>query len=455
MAHILIVDDEQSMRDFLRLMLEKQDFQVTTAGSGTEAKKLLADKSFDLMITDVMMPDITGIELLEHTKHLDSEIPVIVITAYASHDSAVEAMKLGAEDYITKPFNVDEFLIIIRRSLQRKQLAEENVLLRQELKREHRFENIIGKSRPMIELFNMIERIAATPTTVLITGDSGTGKELVARAVHFNSDRSGKRFISINCGALPETLLESELFGYEKGSFTGADKTKIGLFESAEGGTLFLDEIGNTPYTMQVKLLRAMQERRIRRVGGTEEIPVDVRIIAATNVDLEEEVKAGKFREDLFYRVNVIRIDLPPLKRRREDIMLLALHFMDKYASAASRPIRGFSDSARRLLEAYDWPGNVRELENAIERAVALETSDVITESSLPDSLRRGFSGDQKMEISIPIENFDLEAHLEEMRKKYVERAMEMSGHKQTDAARLLGMTPRSIRYLLDKYGLK
>lgn len=455
MARILIVDDEQSMRDFLRLMLERQKYVVTTAANGELAKRALAEHDYDMVITDVMMPDITGIELLEHVKRVSPDTAVIVITAYASHDTAVEAMKLGAEDYITKPFNVDEFSIIIRRSLQRKKLAEENVQLRQQLGKEFRFENIIGKSRPMIELYNIISRVATTPTTVLITGESGTGKELVAKAIHFNSPRAENRFVSINCGALPETLLESELFGYEKGAFTGAERTRIGLFESASGGTLFLDEIGNTPYPMQVKLLRAMQERRIRRVGGTDEIPVDVRIIAATNVDLDTLVKGGSFREDLYYRVNVIRILLPPLRERQEDVMLLALHFLDKYASASQRPIRGFADSARSRLEAYSWPGNVRELENAIERAVALETGEVITEAALPDNIRFAAPMRQTDQVHIPLEGIDLEEYLEELRKKFVLRAMEISGNRQTEAARLLGMTPRSIRYLLDKYDLK
>jgi two-component system response regulator PilR (NtrC family) len=455
MASILIVDDEQSMRDFLRVMLEKQEYSVATAESGVKAREHLQEHDVDLIITDVMMPDMSGIELLEHVKQTSPDTIVIVITAYASHDTAVEAMKLGAEDYITKPFNIDEFSIIIRRALQRKELAEENVQLRRELKREHAFENIIGKSRPMIELFGMIERIASTPSTVLISGDSGTGKELVARAIHFNSPRSSKRFISINCGALPETLLESELFGYEKGAFTGADRTKLGLFESATGGTLFLDEIGNTPYPMQIKLLRAMQERKIRRVGGTEEIPVDVRIIAATNVDLEKLVEKETFREDLFYRVNVIRINLPSLEERREDIMLLGLHFLDKFASAANRPIRGFSDSARQLLESYHWPGNVRELENAIERAVALETGNVITRDSLPDSIKRTARSSIEDRIVIPADGINLENHLEELRQKFVERAMELCNNRQKDAAEVLGMTPRSLRYLLDKYNLK
>ena len=455
MARILIVDDEQSMRDFLRVMLEKQNYQVTVASSGLKAKDHLIEMDYDLVITDVMMPDITGIQLLEFCQQHCPETPVIVITAYASHDTAVEAMKLGADDYITKPFNVDEFGIIVRRSIQRKQLAEENVQLKKELEKGHTFENIIGKSRPMIQLFNIIERISSTPTTVLITGDSGTGKELVAKAIHFNSPRSQKRFVSINCGALPESLLESELFGYEKGSFTGADKRKIGLFESAEGGTVFLDEIGTTPMTMQVKLLRAMQERKIRRVGGTEEIPIDIRIIAATNEDLEDEVKKGNFREDLYYRVNVIRINMPPLKDRQEDIMLLALHFLEKFTNLASRPIRGFSDSARRSLESYHWPGNVRELENAVERAVALETGNVITASSLPDNISSAAPKLRDTKVTLPREGFDLEAHMEEIRKGYVIQAMENAEGKQVKAAKLLGLTPRSLRYLLDKYELK
>jgi two-component system response regulator PilR (NtrC family) len=452
---ILIVDDERSMRDFLRKMLEKQDYEVKAVGSGADALAELQSESFDLMITDIRMPDISGIELMEQSKRISPDTIVIVITAYASHDTAVEAMKLGAEDYVTKPFDVDEFSIIVRRALTRKRLAEENVLLRKELQREHRFENIIGKSRPMIELFRLIERVAATPSTVLINGESGTGKELVARAIHYNSPRNSHPFVSINCGALPETLLESELFGHEKGSFTGADRTKPGLFESAGGGTLFLDEIGNTPMSMQVKLLRAMQERRIRRVGGTEERAVDVRIIAATNVDLEKLVAEGSFREDLYYRVNVIKIDLPPLRKRREDIMLLALHFLDKYAAAAGRPIRGFAESARRGLESYSWPGNVRELENAIERAVALETSDVVTAASLPDHVSSSKILPSGEAMDIPAEGFDMERHLDSLRRNYLKAAMERADGRQTRAAELLGLSTRSLRYLLDKFKMK
>ena len=455
MARILVVDDEQSMRDFLRMMLEKQDYEVITSPSGTEALNEIRKSAVDLVITDIKMPDMGGIELLERVKKVNPETGVIVITAYGSHETAVEAMKLGAEDYITKPFDVDEFSIIIRRSLQRKQLAEENILLRRELQKEHSFESIIGKSRPMIELFKLIERVAATPSTVLITGESGTGKELVAKAIHFNSPRAEHRFVSINCGALPETLLESELFGHEKGSFTGADRTKAGLFESASGGTLFLDEIGNTPIPMQVKLLRAMQERKIRRVGDTRERPVDARVIAATNVDLENLIQQGSFRKDLYYRVNVICINLPPLRERREDIMLLAMHFLDKYAAAAELSIRGFADSARRYLENYDWPGNVRELENAIERAVALETTDVITSASLPDSIRSAGAPEVIDHQGLPEEGFDMEGRLEELRKHYVIAAMERSRNKQNRAAKMLGITARSLRYLLDKYDLR
>jgi len=455
MAQILIVDDEQSMRDFLSVMLKKSNYDVSTAADGTEAKKLIDSEEFDLVITDVMMPDISGIDILEYVKSRHPETAVLIITAYASHDTAVEAMKLGAEDYITKPFNIDEFSLIVNRSLQRKQLAEENIALRKELQREHAYESIVGKSRPMIELFNLIERIAATPTTVMITGESGTGKELVARAIHFNSRRSKHRFVSINCGALPESLLESELFGYEKGAFTGADKRKTGLFEAADGGTVFLDEIGETPHPMQVKLLRTMQERTIRRVGGHDEIPVDVRIIAATNVDLEELVNSGEFREDLYYRVNVIRVALPSLRERSEDIMLLSLHFLDKYATLAGRAMNGFAESARRCLENYHWPGNVRELENAIERAVALEPNQVITEASLPDTVRQASQNNAPKSVSIPNEGFELEPYLEDLRMTYVKKAMDITVGKQTEAAKLLGMSTRSLRYLLDKYDLK
>ena len=447
---ILVVDDEASMRELLTIMLRKEGYQVTAVGGRTAAAALLERGSVDMIITDVKLPDGDGIEILRHVKAASPETIVVVMTAFGSTEMAVAAMKLGAQDYLTKPFDVEELKIVVRSALQVQQLQQENVLLRAEFQSHHGLESIIGRSAAMREIFKMVRSIAPTASTVLITGESGTGKELIAKAVHALSPRNDAPFVSINCGALPESLLESELFGHMKGAFTDAHQNKKGLFEAAHRGTLFLDEVGDTPPSMQVKLLRALQERKIRRVGGTEEIDVDVRVIAATNQPLESKVKARLFREDLFYRLNVIPILLPPLRERREDIPLLAEQFLQRFAQEMGKQAGQISPEVTRALVDYDWPGNVRELENAIERAVALETTDMIRPERLPDSVAgRERNNDELPRLSV---GFKLDEYLQAVEEQLLRRALDETGGDRTEACRLLGITPRSLRYLLQKY---
>jgi two-component system response regulator PilR (NtrC family) len=369
---ILIVDDELSMRDMLVILLKKEGLDVRPAGSRAEAAAVLREGPVDLVLTDVKLPDGDGLEILRHVKAASPETAVVVMTAFGTTEMAVAARKLGAEAYILKPFDVDELRIVVRDALANRSLREENIRLRREVGQAYGLDRVIGVSEVMASLFEMVRAIAPTSSTVLITGESGTGKELVARAIHGLSSRSDGPFVSVNCGALPDTLLESELFGYVKGAFTDARQSKKGLFEAAHGGTLFLDEVGETSLAMQVKLLRALQERRIRRVGGTDETEVDVRVISATNAPLEELVKQKRFREDLYYRLQVIPIHTPPLRERREDIPLLAQHFLERFARVMDKRVAKISDETLRILERHSWPGNVRELENVIERAVAL-----------------------------------------------------------------------------------
>jgi two-component system response regulator PilR (NtrC family) len=391
-----------------------------------------------------------------------------MMTAFASTDTAVEAMRLGAADYFTKPFSMDEMRLKVRQHLEALRLKQENVLLKRALNTSNEFCNIIGRSEAMLDLFKMVETIAKTNSTVLLTGESGTGKDLVARAVHYNSLRRERPFVALNCGGLPETLLESELFGHMRGAFTGADANKKGLVEVAEHGTIFLDEIGEMSQTMQVKLLRVLQDRRFRRLGGTEEVQADIRVIAATNQDLQKMVAEGRFREDLYYRINVIQIQLPPLRDRREDVPLLAEHFLTKYAKAADKPVRGISHDAQELLLAYMWPGNVRELENVIERAVALEQTPLVLPDSLPHHVRTlvgppavgvaataGVGAAAVAGLPDIQEGFDLEAQGEQFYRHYIALALERSGGVQTKAAELLGMSFRSFRYYAKKFNLR
>lgn len=450
--HLLIVDDEASLRDFLSIVFEDDGWRVETAASLAEARKSLARSEPDLVLCDLMMPDGTGLDLLREVKQTNPSLPVVMITAYTSTKSAVEALKAGAHDYIAKPFDIDELKIIVRKAVERRELEAENLHLRGQLEERFTFSNIIGKSRRMQEIFGIVSRIARTASTVLITGESGTGKELIARAIHYHSGRRGK-FVSINCGALPEQLLESELFGHERGAFTGAIREKRGLFQESERGTIFLDEIGEMSTAMQIKLLRVLQERTVRRVGGNDEIPVDVRVIAATNRDLTESIQKGEFREDLFYRINVIPVALPSLRQRKEDIPLLIDHFIVKYCDAMSVPQKRISIEAVRALEKYSWPGNVRELENVVERMVALEPADVLTTKSLPDVIVLGTSmaGDP---YEFPSEGINLEKHLEDIGKYFMLKALERADGVQTQAAELLGMSFRSFRYYAKKYDL-
>jgi two-component system, NtrC family, response regulator PilR len=451
---LLIVDDEASLRDMLGFVFQKEGFEVRLASNFTEGLADALRSSPDVILCDIKMPDGNGLELLRKVKEENARVPVIMITAHTSTEDAVEAMKAGAIDYIKKPFDNDELVLIVRRALGEKTLAEENVYLKQELAARYTFANIIGKGSRMQEIFRTIERIGRVSSTVLITGESGTGKELIARAIHFTSIRKDKKFVSINCGALPETLLESELFGHERGAFTGAVKEKRGLFAEADGGTLFLDEISETSPTMQVKLLRAIQEKLIRKVGGNEELSVDVRIIAATNKDLAELVTQGKFREDLFYRINVIPIALPPLRARTEDIPPLTQHFIAQVCKEQKIPEKKISAEAMRLIEAYPWPGNVRELENTLERTVALEPGPVINVSSLPEAIALGVRTRVPDFESLPAEGINLEAYLEAVGKRLMREALDRCDGVQTKAAELLRMSFRSFRYYAKKYNL-
>jgi two-component system response regulator PilR (NtrC family) len=451
-VNLLIVDDEASLRDFLSIVFEDEGWRVETAGSVAEARAAVAKNEPDLILCDLMLPDGSGIDLLRDVKAASPSIAVVMITAHTSTKSAVEALKAGAFDYIAKPFDIDELKIIVRNAVERKELEDENLHLRTALEERFTFSNIIGRSTRMQEIFSVVQRIAKTASTVLISGESGTGKELIARAIHYNSGRRGK-FVSINCGALPETLLESELFGHERGAFTGAIREKRGLFHEADRGTIFLDEIGETSTAMQIKLLRVLQDHVVRRVGSNVENQVDVRVIAATNRDLAESIKAGTFREDLFYRINVIPIALPPLRQRREDIALLVEHFITKYSKSMGVPLKKISSDAMRSIEKYNWPGNVRELENVIERMIALEPSDVLTTKSLPEHVLLG-SSIPDMAFDLPPEGISLQDHLEGIGKIFMLKALERTGGVQTQAAELLRMSFRSFRYYAKKYDL-
>jgi two-component system response regulator PilR (NtrC family) len=456
---ILVVDDERSMRELLAIVLRREGYDVLLAENGRSAIETLEREPVDLLISDIKMPDLTGVDVLRAAKRIDQDILGIMITAFASTETAVEAMRLGACDYLSKPFDVDLLKMKVREKIENRQLRQENVLLKRTLGMSHQFSNIIGRSEAIIAVFKLIETVARTNSSILITGESGTGKGLVAQAVHFHSLRRDRPMVSLNCGALPETLLESELFGHMRGSFTGADANKKGLLEVAERGTIFLDEIGEMSAVMQVKLLRVLQERRFRRVGGLEELQADIRVIAATNQDLSRLVAEGRFREDLFYRINVIPIALPPLRERREDIPLLAEHFLAKYAEQMGKSVSAISQAAMPLLVQYDWPGNIRELENVIERAVALEATPAILADSLPPAIRgdglRAPAPATSPADDLPEAGFDLEAHVKQIERDYIAQALQRAGGVQVKAAELLGMSFRSFRYYVKKYNLR
>jgi len=454
---ILVVDDEQSLRDVLSIMLKRAGYAVTSAMDGEEAIELLNKEIFDLVITDLRMPKIDGMEVLKAVKSASPETVVLIITAFASADSAVEAMKQGAYDYLTKPFQVDEVQLIIRNALEKRRLTTENMLLKREMASQSSFAQLVGQSEAMQKVFDVVRKVADSKSNVLICGESGTGKELVARAIHYNSARSVMPFVAVNCSAVPETLLESELFGHMKGSFTGAISNKAGLFEIADGGTIFLDEIGDTTPTIQVKLLRVIQEREFRRVGGNQDVKVDVRVVAATNKDLEKAVADGSFREDLYYRLDVIPIRLPPLRMRAGDIPLLVNHFLERFSKESGKPKPVISQEAMHVLLGHEWRGNVRELENLIERVVAFSAEAPVTDAEVHGWLHRPATQSQHpaMPLDLTEEGLDLEGLINGIEKDLLLKALERSQWVKKKAARMLRLNTRSFRYRLEKYAIK
>jgi two-component system response regulator PilR (NtrC family) len=461
MANLLIVDDELGMRQFLTHLFQREGHNVRAAGNGREALTLLKESPADLIVSDVRMPDMDGIQLLRSARELFPSVEIVMMTAFANVDTAREAFLLGAYDFVQKPFDNDLLKETVARALnkialirEKDALLEENKVLIQEQRTRGRLNNIIGRSPKMQALYQMIETVAQVPSTVLVTGESGTGKELVARAIHDLGPRAEKPFVSINCGAFTETLLESELFGYVKGSFTGANANRKGLFEAANTGTIFLDEIGEMSPAMQVKLLRVLQERKLRPVGATAEITVDTRVIAATNRDLANMVKEGAFREDLYYRISVIPIELPSLRERTEDIPDLAAHFVEKFCRDTGRAL-SLSEPAQQLLENYVWPGNVRELEHTIERAVALETTNSIQPERLPEKITNYNPYRIADSFDFPDDGVNLTAHLDQLEKTYIMEALRRTSGNQTNAAQLLALSVRSLRHLLDKHGVR
>ena len=454
MANILIVDDEQSYRQLLTLVFEEQGNSIRTAMNGRQALELLQAGPSDVIISDVKMPDMDGIEMLRAVRETLPDIGVILMTAFASVETAREAFKLGADDFIQKPFDVEELKLIVRKTLEKQALIDENRAFKRAQRERGSIKNIVGTSAKMNAIFQMIETVAEVQSTILLTGESGTGKELVARAIHDLSPRAEKPFISINCGAFTETLLESELFGYIKGSFTGANSNRKGLFEAAHGGTIFLDEIGEMSPAMQVKLLRVLQERRVRPVGAHDEMAIDARVIAATNRDLKQMSDEGTFREDLFYRISVIPIHLPPLRERADDIADLITHFVKKFCDQAGKSLT-ISPKAVQILENYAWHGNVRELEHTIERAVALERSSEIQPEQLPDHITNYNPQRISTEFSLPESGINLTSHLDNLEKTYVVEALRTTAGNQTKAAELLQMPVRSLRHLLDKHNIR
>jgi len=453
MEKILIIDDEKSILDLLSVVFKKEGYRVRATLSAKKALELLNKEEFGLILTDIKLPEMSGFEILKRVRESKPDIAVVMITAYGNVKQAVEALKAGAFDYVVKPFDVDELKIIVAKALEKKRLQEENILLRKELKEKHSFETVIGKSKKIKQIYSMIEKIAGTDSTILVTGESGTGKELAARAIHSMSPRQENQFVSINCGALPENLLESELFGHVEGAFTGAVADKLGMFEVAQRGTLFLDEVGEMAPWTQVKLLRTLQDKKIRRVGGTEEAAIDVRIIAATNQDLKKKISEGKFREDLFYRLNVISFEMPPLRERKEDVPLFVNHFLKKYSMEIGKSMKRIAPDVMKLFESYPWPGNIRELENVIERTVAIEDRETITLDSLPDEL---LTARKREETDLLFQkNFCLTSFLDEAAQSYIKQARLLSGGNLKKTASLLGISYRNLRYLIDKYKLK
>jgi DNA-binding NtrC family response regulator len=444
-GHILVVDDEHSLREFLTILLEQEGYEVSTADSVASGIARLQDRSYDVVMCDLKLPDGSGLEVLADARRRQVAAPFIIITAHTTPQHALEALRAGAAEYLSKPFNVDDLKLILTKLLGSAAADAEE---RREVP------NFIGSSPAIRRILDMVPRLAATPSTVFITGESGTGKELLAQAIHAFSANANGPFLSVNCGALPEGLLESELFGHVRGSFTGAIRDNKGMFVDAEGGTLLLDEVGELTPLMQVKLLRVLQERRVRPVGATREVPVNVRVLAATNRDLEQAVRDGGFREDLFYRLNVLHVHLPPLRQRIEDLPELARHFVERTCATFGRPPKRLTPDALRVLQAYSWPGNVRELENVIERTVALEGSELITSGSLPEHLRGATPGFRPDAAGLPEEGLDIEEYLDNMRRTLMLRALEQTGGHQKKASELLRMSYRAFRYHAEKLGI-
>jgi two-component system response regulator PilR (NtrC family) len=453
-GRILVVDDETIQRDIVKDILEDQGYDVLTSGSGQEALEQINTSPVDVILTDLRMPGMDGVELLEHVKIIDPDIIVVVITAYGSVESAVEAMKKGAYHYLTKPLEKEQLTLIVQRAIQAKRLSDENRSLRQELQERYEFHNIVGHSQKMQAVFRMIEKVAPSESTVLIYGESGTGKELVTRALHCHSKRKDQKFLAVNCAAIPDTLLESEMFGYEKGAFTGAYAQKKGLFEEAHEGTLFLDEIGDLNTVLQAKLLRVLQEGEFQHVGGTKTIKVNVRILAATNKDLEEEVKEGRFRQDLYYRLNVVPIFLPPLRERKEDIPYLTEHFLQKYQQKHGKSVKKVTSSVMRHFLDYRWDGNVRELESVIERSIILAEQEIIDVDTLPEKLR-SVPPSSVSAAPIVYDVPDQGISLEHVERSLIESALQKTGWSIKKASELLGITYKTLQYRIQKYQLK
>ncbi len=444
---VLVVEDEEGMREFLKILLGKERYEVVTCASGTEALEKFNEENFHVVITDIKMPGMDGIEVLDAIKKIDPSVPVIIMTGHASMESAIAAVNKGAFAYLLKQARNDEIRQLVKKAIEVRTLKRENRFLKQELRRRLSERKIVGKSERMRKVFELIDKVAQTDSTILIFGESGTGKELVAREIHCRSNRASGPFVSINCGALPESLLESELFGHVRGSFTGAVRDKEGMFAVAKGGTFFLDEVGETTPAIQVKLLRVLQEREIIPVGGVKPIKVDVRLIAATNSDLERQVKEGNFRADLFYRLNVIPVHIPPLRERRDDIPLLVDHFLKIYCKATGKPLKTISPEAFEVLMRYDWPGNVRELENVLERAIVLQEGHVIKPEDLPEKLRSTSPGSKTSVIT------SSNLTLEELEREYMLKVLEETGWHKKRAAAILGINTSTLYRKLQRYG--
>ena len=449
---ILLIDDEENFRHMLSVILKKRGYDVETANNGIDGLKKVDTGSYDAVLCDIRMPEMDGLEFLKEAQKAGCESTIIMMSAFGTLDTAIEAMKSGAYDYISKPFKPDEIILTLKKAEERERLRRENLFLKKEVQKEYSFENIISKNERMRQIFDTIRKVAKYKSTILITGESGTGKELVAKAIHFNSDRSNNPFVPVNCGAIPENLLESELFGHTKGSFTNAVRTKKGLFEEADGGTMFLDEIGELPFQLQVKLLRVLQDGEIRRVGDSRPIKIDVRIIAATVKDLDKEVREDKFRDDLFYRLNVLPIKIPPLKDRREDIPLLVDHFIQKYSRELNHPIQEINQEALNCLLNYSWNGNVRELENVIERAIVLTDSNQIQVENLPLEVQ---SPREESRVSLLNDELSIKKASRYLEKDLIKKALHKTNGNHTHAAKLLEISHRALLYKIKEYGVK